>query len=332
MTPNPMPFLRRLRLFSAALYTLAGLLTLAACEQKTPALASPAAAATPSVPLAPSTTAATTATTATSADPEAQYKSCPEGYYSGPRPGRVRYTKDDYIWAVTPEFAAAYCMPPEYVDKTLKGAEAIAYKPVYGGYESCGFGGNKEDCGRRVAHGFEIYFKSSQKIESHSTTKYNFRAFYMLPTSAHLIGPHVVQTPSQRQAWDAERPGSQARFKVNGWGLIGVKGPKPVWPIAAFGEIQYIEDIMPGYNYLSLEGSMGYFSNPRGEKRSPSNFVLVLDRKGDKRDDEEKDLTTDYAHVIYLPEPFLNKVRQVDKQGAKAFDALVQKALGSPAK
>jgi len=159
-----MPFLRRLRLFSAALYTLAGLLTLAACEQKTPALASPAAAATPSVPLAPSTTAATTATTATSADPEAQYKSCPEGYYSGPRPGRVRYTKDDYIWAVTPEFAAAYCMPPEYVDKTLKGAEAIAYKPVYGGYESCGFGGNK----RLVAAAWPMVSRSISKVARRS--------------------------------------------------------------------------------------------------------------------------------------------------------------------
>ena len=333
MTPNPMPSLHRLRLLAAALCALVGLLNLTACEQKTPARASPAAAATPSVPQAPSTTATTTATTATSADLEAQYKSCPEGYYSGPRPGRVRYTKDDYIWAVTPEFAAAYCMPPEYVDKTLKGAEAIAYKPVYGGSESCGFGGNKEACGRRVAHGFEIYFKSSQKIESHSTTKYNFRAFYMLPTSKHLIGPHVVQTPSARQAWDAERPGSQARFKVTGWGLIGVKGPKPVWPIAAFGEIQYIEDIMPGYNYLSLEGSMGYFSNPRFEKLGVSQFVLRLRKSTDgMKEDEDMDLRTDYAHVIYLPEPFLSKVRQVDKQGAKAFDALVQKAMGSPAK
>jgi len=266
---------------------------------------------------------------AASADPEAQYKSCPEGYYSGPRPGRTRYTKDEYIWAVTPEFAAAYCMPPEFVDKSLKGAEAVAYKPVYAGSESCGFGGRQEVCNRRVAHGFEIYYKSSLKIESISTTKYNYRAFYMLPSSKYLVGPHVVQTPSARQAWDAERPGSQAKFKVNGWGLIGVKGTKPVWPITALGEIQYIEEILPGYSYLSLEGSMGYFSNPRFEKLGVSQFVLRLRKSTDgMKEDEDMDLRSDYAHVIYLPEPFVEKVRQVDKQGAKAFDALVQRALG----
>ena len=30
------------------------------------------------------------------------------GYYSGPRPGKNRYTKDEYLWVVTPEFAAGY--------------------------------------------------------------------------------------------------------------------------------------------------------------------------------------------------------------------------------
>src|SRR3989338_11309092 len=94
-------------------------------------------------------------------DLKAQYQGCPLGYYSGPRPGKTRYTKDEYLWVVTPEFAKAWCMPPEYVDATLKGAEAIAYKPVQEGAENCGFGGNKEACSRRTAHGFEIYYKST---------------------------------------------------------------------------------------------------------------------------------------------------------------------------
>ena len=265
---------------------------------------------------------------AASADPEALYKSCPEGYYSGPRPGRTRYTKDEYIWAVTPEFAAAYCMPPEFVDKNLKGAEAVAYKPVYEGYESCGFGGNKEVCGRGAFHGFEIYLRASTKLQSVSDTKFSFSALHMNAYSKHLLSSNGLANRTMKAVdqWFDERPGVQKRTK--GWGLIGVKGPKPVWSIVALYEKQYIEDLLPGYNFISLFGSMGYFSNPRGEKRNPSNFVLVLDRLGDKREDEEKNLSTDYAHVIYLPEPFVEKVRQVDKQGAKAFDALVQRAMG----
>lgn len=142
----------------------------------------------------------------------AKYQNCPEGYYSGPRPGKRRYTKDEYLWVVTPEFAAAYCMPPEFIDKELQGAEAIAYKPVQEGAENCGFGGNREACGRRTAHGFEIYYKSSLKLPSASETKYNFRAFYMLPSSKHLIGPNKPQTPKEASAWVDERPGAQRKF------------------------------------------------------------------------------------------------------------------------
>lgn len=248
------------------------------------------------------------------------------GYYSGPRPGKTRYTKDEYLWVVTPEFAKAWCMPPEFVDATLKGAEAIAYKPMQEGSESCGFGGNREACSRRIAHGFEIYYKSSLQLPSVSKTKYNYRAFYMLPSSKHLLSLTNPAIPDAVQhAWEADRPGSQARFR--GWALVGIKGIKPIWPITSFGEIQYIEELLPGLNYLSMEGSMGAFTNPRYEKLGLRQFVLRLDKPGDKRDDEEKDLRTDYGHVIYLPEPFVNKIRQVDKQGDEAFRNLLRQAM-----
>lgn len=33
-----------------------------------------------------------------------------------------------------------------------------------------------------------------------------------------------------------------------------------------------------------------------------------------------------YGHVIYLPEPFINKIRQVDKQGDAAVRAMLKQA------
>lgn len=166
----------------------------------------------------------------TAQDMEAQYRACPMGYYSGPRPGRSRYTKDEYLWVVTPAFAAEYCMPTEFVDPTLKGAEAIAYRPVQDGAEYCDFGGSKESCDRGTSHGFEIYYKSSLKLPSWSKTKYNYRAFYMLPSSKHLIGPHITRTPAERKVWNAARPGAQVKFI--GWGFLASRvsdrcGPSP---------------------------------------------------------------------------------------------------------
>ena len=38
-------------------------------------------------------------------------------------------------------------------------------------------------------------------------------------------------------------------------------------------------------------------------------------------------MRTDYGHVIYLPEPFINKIRQVDKQGDEVFRSLLKQAL-----
>ena len=63
--------------------------------------------------LAPLPTPAPAASQVSEAELRAKYQSCPLGYYSGPRPGKNRYTKDEYLWVVTPEFAAAYCMPSE---------------------------------------------------------------------------------------------------------------------------------------------------------------------------------------------------------------------------
>jgi hypothetical protein len=257
-----------------------------------------------------------------------KYQNCPSGYYSGPRPGKTRYTKDEYLWVVTPEFAKAWCMPPEFVDATLKGAEAIAYKPVQEGAEHCGWGGQKEVCNRRTAHGFEIYFDSSLKLPSATNTKYNYRAFYMLPSSKHLISSRNHTWSETNPSWEKERPGAQARFALRGgWGLVGVKDFKPMWPIAAYREIQYIEEILPGLNYLSIEGSMGFFSNARYEKLGLKQFVLRLSMPNDTRDDEEKDLRKDYGHVIYLPVPFIEKIRLVDKQGYAQFQNLIKRAL-----
>lgn len=250
------------------------------------------------------------------ADLPAQYRNCSAGYYSGPSLGKTRHLKDDYLWVVTPEFAKAWCMPPEFVDASLKGAEAIAYKPIQAGVTYCGFDGNKEDCRRRIAHSFEIYYKSSLKLPSISQNKYNYRAFYMLSTSKHLLYQHDTQTPAEASAWEAERPGLQSHFP--GWGLVGAKGPKPVWSVAAYREIQYIEELLPGLNYLSLEGPMGFSTHPRGEKSDAENFVLLLDKPGETRRDVEMDLHTDYAHVIHLPKLFFSKIRQVDRQSDEA--------------
>ena len=300
-------------------------LLLAACDAKPPT--SPGSGPGPAATAAQPASAAPPALTQQQmTELEAQYKGCAQGYYTGPRPGRVRYTKDEYLWAVTPEFAAAYCMPPEFIDPQLKGAEAIAYKPVFEGNENCGFGGVKEACNRAMHHGFEVYYKSSLRLPSISDTKYSHSNRMMLSNSLGLFSAHRKKTDKELDAWFAERPGIQKKFA--GWGLVGVKGHRPMWPIVALYQILYAEEILPGYNYISLEGSTGGFNNPRMQKLGLTEFVIRMRKPNDgMRDDQEMDLRTDYGHVIHLPPAMVRQVQQVDAQGRAAFERLLDQAL-----
>ena len=97
----------------------------------------------------------------TAEEGQARYQNCPSGNYAGLRPGKTRYTKDPWIWAVTPQFAAEFCMPPEFISVELKGAEAVAYKMVQDQDEIvCGWGGKAEVCSPGTEHRFEIYYKT----------------------------------------------------------------------------------------------------------------------------------------------------------------------------
>jgi hypothetical protein len=258
-----------------------------------------------------------------------QYQGCSDGYYTGPRPGKTHYTKDDYLWVVSPEFASRYCMPSEFIDKNLKGAEAVAFHLIEESTEQCGYGGNKENCSRRIALGFEIYFKKELKLPAISDTKYTFGALYMLPLSKHLVTstlPYNQIRADTGSPWSNARPGFQNKFKPSSFGLEGVKGERVVWPITSFGEVMYIEELLPGYNFISLEGSIGFFTNPRMEKQDIRKFILVLRKPEDQQGSNGRRLS-EFAHVIELPEWFTDKVRAADKLRGDEWRHFIQRAL-----
>ena len=270
-------------------------------------------------------------TSLTNTEIKEKYQNCSDGYYSGPRPGKTHYTKDEYLWVVSPEFASKYCMPPEFVDKNLKGAEAVAFHLLQEGSEQCGFGGNKENCSRRIAPGFEIYYKKELKLPAISDTKYSAGALYMFPLSKHLLSNNLPYNATRKDigsSWRNERPGFQDKFKPSSFGLVGVKGDRVVWPVTALREFMYIEDLLPGYNFISLEGNIGGFTNPRMEKLDARKFVLVL-RKPEAPGSDGR-LLSEFAHVIELPEWFTEKVRDADKLGSAEWRQLIQRTL--PAK
>jgi hypothetical protein len=134
---NRLELVDRTTIYRWVLVMLASTGCLTACQVKdvpqpvnAPASVSQAAAAAPATnAIAP----------LTDSQVKALYQNCPSGYYSGPRPGKTWVTKDNFIWTVTPAFAARFCMPPEFISTELKGAQAVAFQLIRDNSEmNCG--------------------------------------------------------------------------------------------------------------------------------------------------------------------------------------------------
>jgi hypothetical protein len=258
--------------------------------------------------------------------PPADGQNCQDGYYTGARPGATHYTKDEYLWVVTPEFARRFCMPPAFVDASLKGAEAVAFRLVPAPFERCGFGGNKEVCSRGINLSFEIYYDMRLALPAVSDTKFAYRALYLMPYSKHLIAHPRHMDPAYTREWMAARPGAQNKFETSAFGLSGVRAGKIAWPIVTLGQWVYVEEMLPGLNLLVLEGSTGHFNNPRMERQNIRDFVIEMRRRGDKRKVDDLGLS-DFAHVIHLPRWFSDKVREADNTRGTNWEELVRRAF-----
>ena len=257
---------------------------------------------------------------------KAKYQNCPNGYYSGPRPGKARYTKDKFLWVVTPEFAARFCMPPDFVSSELKGAEAVAFRVVENlDEERCGWGGREEVCGAGKDLRFEIYYRTGlipKLAEVRSYRPARHPSQYLISTTKETRDEGVKRQNAN------PLPGGSAVFS-NQFGLVGVDATKVVWPIVSLHLQEYTEQTWTGIDYLAIQGSTGFFTNPRMEKLGIKKFVLGIDHPKDNRRSLDKPLT-EFAHIIEFPEWFINKVRQADKTRGANIETLGRAAFGIP--
>jgi hypothetical protein len=97
----------------------------------------------------------------------------------------------------------------------------------------------------------------------------------------------------------------------NHFALVGVHEGKGKWPITGLNEWSYRADWAKGLDLVVLQEHPGLdsFHNPRMEALNIRQFAIVLDKRGDTRNDWERRVPEDYAHVIWLPESFYEKVK-----------------------
>lgn len=260
----------------------------------------------------------------TDAEIKARYRNCPRGYYSGPQPGKARYTKDHYVWAVTPAFAAKFCMPKEFISTELKGAEAVAYRMrVDDDTETCGWGGRSEVCAKSRAHWFEIYYPTGL------IAKENDHPYYHWPRlpSALLIS----RTPQEisfgtKTARDKPRPGANQPFRSKNFSVLAMR-PQSHFAVGHVGPRIYYQDFFEGLDYLAIEMAAGFTHEPHWKTEASRSFAIAVTQPDNKLSYHEIK-REGFAVLIPLPARMADAVINNDRAPANSFNALVQEALG----
>ncbi|MDD4855790.1 MAG: hypothetical protein PHQ22_08370 [Sulfuricurvum sp.] len=268
-----------------------------------------------------------------------QEESCRDGYYTGPRDGRKNFSNDKYIWVVTLEFAKRFCMPPEFVDEELKGAEAIAFKMSTrtGLIDRCAIIDGKKECAGDKELRFDIFLRSDLNLPAANPEVKFFDG------SWDNAGWHIASGRNNERATRGQRyrkgeyqlpPGKMPHFGNpyvhpdwgNIFGLLGVTKEKKGWPIALLLEWRYEAEWAEGLDLLTLQSnSNGEFNHPRMEALGIDQYVITEDIRKDSRKDSERQVPEDYAHTIWLPKAFYEKVKAAATVGRDPLYYLQQR-------
>ncbi|MEZ5665454.1 MAG: hypothetical protein R3E94_18260, partial [Burkholderiaceae bacterium] len=271
----------------------------------------------------------------TDAQVRAKYQHCPGGWYAGPRPGKARFTKDTFLWTVTPAFAERYCMPEAFVSTELKGAEAVAFKLHRDTDEvNCGFGGNPNACGGQLSLRFEVYIKSDVKLPKDPGFVDNYFQAVRLPSSILITKSHTEWNDSLKIRREQNRGKVFMLFPGNHVGLHGMKGDVVAWPIAAMYLKTYYGSVLQGIDYYAFDASVGFLNNP-GVKQSGVEWFGINFRQPDLpkmriKQTTEGLLLSDFEHSITLPKSFMDKVIEMDRTRQGDLEQLMDKAFKRP--
>jgi hypothetical protein len=76
---------------------------------------------------------------------------------TSPQKGRGVFKQDPNVWVYTSAFAKRFGMPDQWIDDSLEGAEAVAYRVETSSKQNCGYFGERENCRPSFHCFFDVY-------------------------------------------------------------------------------------------------------------------------------------------------------------------------------
>ena len=161
------------------------------------------------------------------------------------RKGGSTFYRDPFVWVYTSSFAKRYGMPEEWVDDSLKGAEAIAFRHMPTNAVECGFFRNKDACRVDIACRLDLYVPKSANLPWVDDRKQGFHPRKAFRSMRYL----VKQKEEEMLSYDEKMPNKFNRF-----------GARPGIQSIAFA-LHRPEDIPLALGRQPKKANAGYYGN-----------------------------------------------------------------------
>ncbi len=250
-----------------------------------------------------------------------------------PRKG-VR-TIDNNVWVYKSSFARRFGMPAQWVDDSLKGAEAVAYRVEWYSMQICGYFGESDNCRPNHRCIIDIYMsdKESAKLPWKSEEAQGFMHQH---NSMGFLAP---QDKQDTFTWDPEKQRSDMSYPQVGLDSMSwVSGPprdKKVFSGSSSGVhlVSYDRAKLKGLDYLELSVDCGIATQKEqvriffeDEFPDRNDYGVTYNELVEKRTQRarnylrikkewfEKFKTGTVNHVIAFPDSYMVRVNKYDRE------------------
>lgn len=253
------------------------------------------------------------------------------------RKGRSTFYRDPFVWVYTSSFAKRYGMPKEWVDDSLKGAEAIAFRHMPSNAVQCGFFRNKNACRVDISCRLDLYVPKSANLPWVDDRKQGFQARSAFRSMRYL----VKQKEEEMRQYDPTMlpdPALPKNFNPYG-GRVGIQSvgiaiykPENV-PLALGRRPQKIGGNYGNGNAFVQEFDRSFLSeidyistriacsHPAAEKGIP---VISIDDFIIKDGKRLSNFPHPEVHQIIIPRSYWNRVNQFHQENYRKKDSFSQ--------
>jgi hypothetical protein len=238
---------------------------------------------------------------------------CDSGIYKGPYQNKTYFTKDPWLWVVTPEFGKRFCMPSQFIDNDLKGAEAIAFRLLNKtDTENCQLKDAKTFCYATKDLRFEIYQKKNTKLPK--LHEHNYFQKSIIPSASLLNASskewrYLGEIASQR-----EETALSPHFNMKQVGLHAVDGERILGPSIVLEEITFVSSVFEGLDFYAFEGPSGFFQKPEVQQSKSMRFsILFKPLTKDAFKPLANQSTASMGYSIEMPKVFTDQLAEIDR-------------------